>query len=363
MSDELTNPIKKAMKEAEEIQEKEYELRKTRVEVQHRELQLRQAQQAAFDRLPIGKNILERANRLADENEEYIRLAKQAATFLGMKIFKDKVALFPRNIILVGAETGTGKSTTVANFTESYIRQGKRVLIITNEEYPTDILNRIVFLLNNWAYTNHDEVTEEQLAECRRMYPVLMRRIEIIDDKFNKLGGTTTTLEGIQGICNTLGENLKDGEQAYDAILVDYVQNIKHSTESSFLAQWQVLDRLGAFLDNWKGQYPAPIILFSQLKASNDEHSEMKSRIEKFKAIMNHVTTAIEVKVDRENLRTEWVFRKNRFKGAVGISVFTGYNKGRYVEYDQEFMNRVRLKNEEKKHRSLMGDVFKQEDD
>lgn len=359
-SESLINPLKAAIIEGEELKNKEYELRKTKIDIQHKELKKRQEQQEAFSILPIGKNIEARAEALSKENEEYIKLAKGSATFLSMDIFKDKVALFPRNIILIGAETGTGKSTTVANFVEAYLKQGKRVLIITNEEYPTDILNRIVFLLNDWAYTNHDEVTDEQLAECRRCYPIIMTRVEIVDDKFNGIGGTTTTLEGIKSVCQTITSQFQNGEEPYNAVLIDYVQNIKMSIEVPGLAQWQVLDRLGAYLDNWKGTYPAPTLLFSQLKATNSEHDSFKDRIEKFKAIMNHATTAIEVKADRENLRTEWIFRKNRFKGAVGVSVFTGYDKGRYIDYDQEFMSRIRLKNEAKKHQDLMGNIFDQ---
>ena len=361
MSDSLLNPLKQAIAEGEELREKEYDIRKRRVELQHNELKIREAQQNAFGNLPIGQNTIARASLLADENEEYVRLAKNSATFLNMDIFKDKVALFPRNILLFGAETGTGKSTTVANFTEAYLRKAKRVLIITNEEYTTDILNRVVFLFHNWAYTNHDEITEEQLAICRKMYPVLLKKIEIIDDKFNGLGGTTTTLEGIQGICNTITRQFNAGQEPYDAVLIDYVQNIKYSTQNPGLVQWQVLDRLGAYLDNWKSQYPAPILLFSQLKSTNADNADFKDRIEKFRAIMNHATTAIEVRADRENLRTEWTFRKNRFKGAVGISVFTGYDKGRYIDYNQEFMNKIRLKKEAKKHAELMGGIFTKE--
>lgn len=356
---ELVNLIKQAQIEGEELREKEYQLRKKRVEQQHRELTRRQAEQDAFETLPIGQNILQRAKALAAENEEYIKLARNSAIFLDMDIFKDKVALFPRNILLFGAETGTGKSTTVANFTYSYILRAKRVLIITNEEYPTDILNRIVFLLNDWAYSNHDEITDEQLKECERMYPMLMERIEIIDDKFNGVGGTTTSLEGIMSICKNLDRKLEQDNTPYDAIVIDYVQNIKYSTEAPHLQQWNVLDRLGAFLDGWKARYPAPILLFSQLKSTNNDESDFKDRIEKFKAVMNHATIAIEVKADRENLRTEWIFRKNRFKGAVGISVFTGYKKGKYIEYTQDFMNEVRIKNEQKKHSALMGGIWK----
>lgn len=358
MSKNIIDQLQASIEEGEAVQKQEWELRKARNDVQYRELKERQAQKQAFDILPIGQDIRNRASRLSQENAEYIRLAKNSAVFLGMEEFKDKVALFPRNIILIGAETGTGKSTTVANFIESYIKQKKRVLIVTNEEYPTDILNRVVFLINNWAYTDHDSITEAQIAECERLYPILMERIEIINDKFNGIGGTTTTLEGIMSICKTLAKKLEDGEPPYDAILIDYIQNIRTSIDVPTLVQWQVLNRLGASLDNYKSQYPAPFILFSQLKSSNNETSDFKDRIEGFKAVMNHATTAIEVKIDRENLRSEFIFRKNRFKGCVGISVFVGFERGRYVKYDKKFMTETRLRNDQKKHESLMGDIW-----
>jgi len=358
MTDKLTNPIIEAIEESKNLENKEYELRKQRVDHQYDQLQDAKIKTEAFKRVKIGGNSKARASKLAKENREYIELAKSAAVFLDMEEFKDKVALFPRNIILLGAETGTGKSTTVANFVISYMKQGKKCLIITNEEYETDILNRIVFLLRGWSYNNHNEITEEQLLECDRMYPILYENfIEIIHDKSNEVGGTTTSLEGIQSVFNSLVEELKLGNK-YDAILVDYVQNIKYSTEVTSLAQWQVLDRLGAFLDGWKGEYPAPIILFSQLKSATSAGEAFKDRQEKFKAIMNHCTTAIEILADRENLRTEWIFRKNRFKGAVGVSVFTGYERGRYVPYSSEFRSKNLIKKDRKEHLSKMASAF-----
>jgi|GEM_PF-3061914 len=358
MSESTLNPIQQAIEESALLKEREYEIRKNKVDIQHQELTERLAKKKAFGSLPIGKNIRERSDKLIIENEEYIKLAKGAVTFLGMDVFKDKVALFPRNIILIGAETGTGKSTTCANFIRSYLKEGRRVLIVTNEENRTDILNRVIFLNKGWVYSNHDEITEEQLVECKRLYPILMQRIEIIDDMFNGIGGTTTTLEGIVSIYKTLKEQAAAGEKPYDAVLIDYIQNIRTSVDAPSLAQWQVLQRLGSFIDNFKGEYNAPTILFSQLKAATEANGSYKERIEGYKAISNHATTAMEVKMDRENLRTEWIFRKNRFKDAVGISVITGYDRGRYVEYNQEFMNVVRLKNDAKKHKELLSKTF-----
>lgn len=363
-TNQLTDLVKQASDEALELREKEYELRKHRVEYQHVELQERLAQKKAFKNLPIGQNIGERAKSLIKENREYIEYAKKATVFLDLEVFKDKVALFPRNIILIGAQTGTGKSTTGANFILSHVMKKKKVLVITNEEYPTDILNRVICLIHGWAYTNHDEVTPEMQSEFDRLYPLLMQKIEIIHDMFNGVGGTTTTLEGIQSIYDTLYQQYKSGEKPYDAIIIDYIQNIKSSLNYPNIPQWQVLDKFGALSDAWKGLYPAPIILLSQLKEkSSDGDDNFKDRIEKFKAVMNHATTAIEVVADRENLRSEWIFRKSRFKDCVNSRAFTGYNKGKYVEYTSEFARKVELKNTEKKHRDLMGKVFKNKEE
>jgi hypothetical protein len=357
MNDDISNPIKQAMLDGEILKKQEYEIRKGKAESEFDNLKSRQERKKAFSNLPIGQNIEFRAAERIKENEEYIRLAKKSETFLGMDMFKDKIALFPRNIIFIGAETGTGKSTTVANFVESMIKRSKKVLIITNEEYPTDILNRIIFLLRGWAYTDHNDITEEQLAICSQLYPLLMTRIEIINDKFNGVGGTTTTLEGIQAVLTQIADQYRAGADPFNAILIDYVQNIKSSNDYPLLSMWQVLDRLSSFLDGWKATYPAPLLLFSQLK-ENSGDERFKDRIEGLKAMVNCATTAIEVKVDRENLRTEWVFRKNRFKGAIGISVFTGYDKGRYVAYDQNFKSKIQEYRAKKSQNELMGKVW-----
>lgn len=358
---ELTEQLKKIQQEANELKEKQHAVYKKRVESQYKQLQTMEEMDMSFDNLPIGENIAERYSKLAEENEEYFKMAKNASVFLDMEVFKDKVALFPRNIILISAETGTGKSTTVANFVSTFISKGKKkVLIITNEEYPHDILNRILFLQNNWVYSNHDDVTPEQLALCKKAYPILGQRIEIIHDGFNGgMGGVTTTLEGIKGVCGILKKKLANGDEPYDAILIDYIQNVSSSVNAPGMAKWQVMQQLGTYLDNFKGQYPAPIIAFSQLKSDSKGEKDFKERLEGFKGFMNHATTAIELKVNREYLYTEWIFRKNRFKSGMNTSVFTGFDRGKYVEYTNEFKQKTLVKAEQKKHADLMGNIFK----
>lgn len=354
---ELTEQLEKAREESKDMNEKQYKLQKKRIETQFKQLEKQERIQDAFQNLPIGKNIHERYTKLAVENTEYIKLARGAGVFLGMDTFKDKIALFPRNLILISAETGTGKSTTVANFVESYLKQNKKVIIITNEEYPNDILNRILFLINGWTYSNHDEITDEQAELCEKAYPLLGKCVEVVHDAFNGIGGTTTTVEGIKSICQNLLDSRSEGIR-YDAIVLDYIQNVSSSLDAPGMAKWQVMQQCMTYLDNFKGLYDAPLLVFGQLKGNSGD-TDHKDRIEGYKAIINHATTAIELKVDRENLRTEWIFRKNRFKGAIGNSVFTGYERGRFVEYDQEFKNKTLAKVEAKKHLNLTKNIFK----
>ena len=150
--------------------------------------------------------------------------------------------------------------------------------------------------------------------------------------------------------------------EPYDAILIDYIQNVSTSVLNPNMAKWQVIQNLGTNLDVFKGEYPAPILAFSQLKSDSKGDKDYKERLEGFKGFLNHVTTAIELKVNREYLYTEWIFKKNRFKSGMNVSVYTGFEKGKYVPYSDEFKQKTLVKAEQKKHAELMGNVFKSED-
>lgn len=355
------NPIEEAIKAKNDLENKDLRIRRSNIEERYNDLLIRERKRDSLksvgDRL--GNYNESRVTDLIRRNDDYITMAKQAKTFLGLEIFKDKVAFFPRNIILIGATTGTGKTTTSANITLSTIRQNGKILILTNEENINDILNRIVFLLNGWAYTDHDKITEEQQKECSRLYPFLLQRIEIIDDFYNGVGGTTTTLEGIKSICEAAKAKADSGQVQYDVIIIDYIQNVISSTNSANMEQWKVISNLGNYLDQFKNVYNCPIVLLSQLKSSQDEDVDFKDRIEKSKAIMNVATTAIEVRSDMANLKSEFIIKKSRFKNSFGKKVAVGYDRGKFVEYTSEFANMVRINNDRKKHNIIMSNAIK----
>jgi len=361
MSNLSKHIVKDAINQVSDLSKKEFELKKARIEFQHENLSKQIKELDGFKTFKIG-NSPDRVEKLKSQNKEYIGLAKKGSIFLKIDDFKGLVPLFPRNLILVGAETGHGKSTLTANMSMQFLAQGKKVLVITNEEHPTDVMNRIICLIKGWPYHDHTSITEEQQKEFDRMYPVLSERLEIIDDSYNGVGGLTTTIEGIK----TIQESLKENENQFDIILYDYFQNTNSSHKNPSMSGFEVLHEVGRSWDQFKNVYNAPIIILSQLKAAKeDDTTPFKERIEGRKSIYNFCTCAIEVKANKETSTTEWIFKKSRFAKAMGVTVKTGFERGKYVKYDREFakkahdeklekeMSRIRRQDSEKINQAI----------
>jgi hypothetical protein len=354
--------IKKAIEVATATKTKKLEIDALVTEVRYEQVKKQQKELEAVKSFKIGLSSSDRVKELQDQNSEYIELARSGGVFLSNNKFRGSVPLFARNIILVGAQTGEGKSTITANMAYHALQQLKRPLIITNEEHPTDVLNRIVCLMRGWAYYDHTKITDEQKEEFNRMYPILLERMDIVQDNQTGVGGLTTTLEGIDQILESLKEGQKEGK-IYDLLILDYIQGINMSNKAPNMEQWRVIDVVLKKMDLFKNIYPAPIIILSQLKAGDPDNTPFKERLEKCKSILNYVTCAMEVRADKKNHRTEWIFKKSRFAQAVGEVVYTGFDKGKYVPYDDSFIVKTAKYIEEKRHSELTKkEGFKMED-
>jgi replicative DNA helicase len=337
-----------------DLARKEFELRKARVEVQHENLNKSLKELEGFKTFKIGANA-EKIETLKFQNREYIDLAKIDSVFLKIEDFKGCVPMFARNLILVGAETGHGKSTLTANIAMQFIAQSKRVLVITNEEHPTDVLNRIICLIEGWAYNDHSNITKEQQDKFDELYPILLSRLAVIDDSYNGIGGLTTTIEGLKTIQNSL----KEQEEKYDVIIHDYYQNTNASNKNPTAGIYEVQNEVGRSWDQFKNIYNAPIVLLCQLKAlsKDDDSTPFKERIEGRKSVFNFCTCALEARANKETQTTEWTFYKSRFQKSLGLTIKTGFEYGRYVKYDREFAQKA----EKEKMDKIMRDVRKKD--
>lgn len=352
---ELKERLGSAIQEAQKLKEMESEIHKTYITNKFNELQQRKSDIEASENFSIDNLATEEYyESLRKSNIKYFEDIQQSAIFLGNE-FSQKVPYFSNNLILVGAQSGNGKSTISANLALSTILQGKNVLTITNEEVVSDCYNRVTCLQKGWFYVDHKKFTKEQVDYFNTQYPVLGNNMKVIADYHNGRSGLTTTIEGIVSIM----EKVLQSKFKFDAILIDYFQNISHSNNYPSLEEWKVLDKMAQYLDNYRKIYPAPIVLFSQLKpAQEDDTTPFKERIERCKSIYNKATCAIEVVADPENKATIFKIHKSRFTEGIGKEIKMGFDRGRYVSYDADFLNKINNIAEIKKKNELLKGVF-----
>lgn len=373
MSDELknsdTDAIIERLKEKAELQKKRDAVLAKELTVKERRYDNDLAVLAESDRATEIANTVGYATmadseleKILKDNEDYITAARNRMIFINEK-FDSTVPFFRQNIILLGSQTGEGKSTTVANIIRSVIRQkhketGKRrrCLVITNEERPADVYNRVTCLAKGWPYVSHDKFTQEQFVTLQEYIKVYTKEklVHVIEDDY---GGATGSTRTIEGICRIF-DDLLARKEFFDVVLIDYYQNVAESRKNPFLDQYKVQAALAKKLDQYKNTYPAPIVLFTQLKPHEKEDSKtpFKWRIEGTKAIINVATCVLEIVPNRDTLTTEWNVVKNRFAGeTVGTKIDTGYHKGRFIsqkdtdwtEYQEKLTKMIRARDSE----------------
>jgi len=294
-----------------------------------------------IDKLFFDKD---RIKKVQEKSREYLKQAKNSKMFI-CNSFKGQIPYFARNLILIAAQTGDGKSTTSANLAYHAITQGQRVLMMVNEESADDVYNRVSCLCEGWSYVNHDQFKEHQIDLFDRNIASLANRLVVVDDSFNDNMGQTSTLEGVTGLLSSLvNSTIK-----FDVIIIDYYQNVDSSVASPSLKDWEVQSRFASFLDKFKNSYNAPIVLMAQKKKQvGDKAMTFKESIEGRKVILNKATCAISVTAERDLQRTAWEITKSRFNQAVGEVIYTGFDRGKYVEYTEDFMEQAQQYKERK---------------
>lgn len=296
-----------------------------------------QNQLRLFKELDLSKDDPEKVEKIIKEANDYIKSAKKNMRFIN-EDFDGIVPFHANNIVLVAAVTGQGKSTITANICYSLLKQKKRVLVISNEEKSGDVYNRVTCLINGWGYNKHSEISDDQLEVFGKYTRAMRNNLRVVDNDSENISGLTSSYEGITGLLNSLL-----GKPAiYDAILIDYYQNVNILSSNPSAEPWKAQEKFVNFLDDFKGKYPAPIVLMAQMKGrGKDNEVEFKDRIEGRKSVLNKCTFAFEVMADKKNRRTEWTIHKQRFGNNVGESFHTGWDLGKYVKYDKEFQLKV----------------------
>lgn len=338
--EELAQKMIDEEKRNREYLQKRVEVQRHRIDRDFSRLQQNKKLNSQINEEDLLKESPEYLKQVEQRHREYLtNIVKSRMVFVAdMPEFNDAITFVQKELILVGAESGSGKSTCVANLAFQMLRNGKKPIILTNEETAEDVYSRIMALKDDKSYHKLASLSDEDREFFISSTKVLSPFVKVIDNSYNNLDSPTSSIEGLRAILNAL----KKSDQKYDALIIDYLQNFCNSIEYPEKPMWECMIVITEMLEDFRKFYPAPTVLFTQLKDKTKENEGLpfKNRIEQGKSIFNRCTTAIEIIASPKDLETEWVLHKSRFSNSKGNRFKTGWWSGRYVPLDQNFVDR-----------------------
>lgn len=232
------------------------------------------------------------------------------------------------NLYLFCAYTGSGKSTVAANISYPLWKQGKKVLVISNEETKQDILFRIACLDKGYNFNDYKkgQMPHDMQRECLMLFPGISQYVKVLDVTWRD--GLTTKIEGVKKAL----ESVKGRD--YSCVLIDYYQLIKYSLVDKDRTTYDVLNDFRT----WLGQYikgsEIPVCLFVQLYSQSkrpSKGSDLDTRIKECSAIVEPATVIIEIIPNFDDGTTDFIIHKDRF-GVAGTRIVCPFEKGRYLK-------------------------------
>ncbi len=232
------------------------------------------------------------------------------------------------NLYLFCAYTGNGKSTVAANITYPLYKEGKKILVLSNEESKQDVIFRIACLdlgLNFNDYKKGHMPVEDQVRVLK-LFPDITKFVKVLDVTYKD--GLTTKVEGIKKALETVKQ-----EDSYSCVLIDYYQLIKYSMMDGKKTSYDNLNDLRIWLGQYIKSSTMPVVLFAQLYSVSKKNGakDIDTRIKDCTAIVEPDTVIVEVVPNFDVQTTDFIIHKDRF-GKAGTKITCGFEKGRYVK-------------------------------
>lgn len=258
---------------------------------------------------------------------KYNKMLKERITFINDSLTAT-VPFTRENLYLFCAYTGCGKSTIAANISYPLWKQGKKILVLSNEESAHDVIFRIACLelgynFNDWK---KGKMTKEEQIRASQLMPVITQFVKVID--VEESNGLTTRVEGVKDAL----EQVKN--QDFSCVLIDYFQLIKYSETDKAKKAYDNLNDLRIWIGQYIKSANVPIVLFVQLYSQSKRQAkghDLDARIKDCSAIVEPATVIVEVIPNFEEQTTDFVIHKDRF-GAAGARITCPFSKGRYLK-------------------------------
>jgi len=282
----------------------------------------------------------------------YNRMLGEKITFIN-KALTAAIPFTRENLYLMCGYSGNGKSTIAANISYPLWKEGKKTLVISNEEPKQDIIYRIACLELGYNFNDYKKgvMPKSQQLECMKLYPEICKFVKVVDVIYNN--GITSTLEGVKNILT----QVKTAD--YSAVMIDYFQQIKTSVNNPARSSFETLTDLRLWLGKYIRESNIPVVLFAQLHSLGKRNNqELDSRIKDCPSVYEPSTVVVEIVPDFENKVTKFLIKKDRF-GYQGMKIECAFDKGRYVEVTAAHLEKIK----QEKISSMLNNVGYHEDE
>jgi hypothetical protein len=264
----------------------------------------------------------------------YNKMLSEKITFINSPLTAS-IPFTRENLYLICAYTGSGKSTVAANISYPLWKEGKKILVISNEETQTDVLFRIGCLELGLNFNDYKKgvMSQDLQKQVMLLFPEISKYVKVLD-----IAHKDGLMSKIEGVKKAL-ELIKDKD--YSCAMIDYYQLVQSSISDPSKTRYDVLNELRLYLGQYIKSANLPIVLFVQLYSQGKRPSkDIDARIKECSAIVEPATVILEVVPNWELETSDFLIHKDRF-GLAGNKISCGFDKGRFVKItDDEIEDR-----------------------
>jgi hypothetical protein len=269
----------------------------------------------------------------------YNAMLKERITFINQTITA-AIPFTKENLYLICGYSGNGKSTIAANVSYPLWQEGKKSLVITNEESKEDVYFRIACLHLGYNFNDYKKglMPAVRQRECAMLIGKIAQYVKVADVNFEykTVENATATVEGVKALMSSI----KNSD--YSCVMLDYYQLIKRSVERPDAASYEVLNDFRIWLGQFIKRAEIPVVVFAQLHSLGKRNNkDLDNRIKHCPDIYEPSTVVIEVIPNFEEKTSDFVIHKDRF-GLAGTRIACAFEKGRYVNISEEALAKLR---------------------
>lgn len=256
-----------------------------------------------------------------------------------------------RDVVIIYAASGNGKSTLSGEITLSYMNHTKPILYISNEESSSEVLKRIAYFYLGWN-PNSEYTLPGQPDMLKNTMEFLRDRVLVCaKDMTESSLVPTQTAEGLHKI-------LDDAVGKYSCIIIDYYQAIDVTTRDPKAMPHEAQLAFDSRLDLYRTRMGCPIYIMAQSKPmhvgairSDFQNNRQKGNTKVYdkatvvievqslgrKKSKNSESTEVRMEL-QENMNTQGspsitflYLHKDRWRGRTRHAIAYQFVRGRYV--------------------------------